>query len=91
MPEGGAGTVGAGDGDAEGTLAEARLHDLRRAVSAELLCERFRLRPQPRRALQALGEDTLAIAARDVDGLAHLDAEVPVGVVVNDGPKLTPS
>ena len=42
---------------------EAGLHDLRHAVAAELLCERLRLRLQPRRALEALGEDALAVAA----------------------------
>jgi len=50
----GAGAVGAGDGDAEGALAETRLHDLRRAVAAELRCERLRLRPQPRRMSMVL-------------------------------------
>src|SRR5665648_192546 len=80
-PEGGAGAVGAGDGDAEGALAEARLHGLRRAVAAQLVGERLGLLPEPRRALQALGEDALPVAARDVDGLAALDARVPVGVV----------
>ena len=77
----GAGAVGAGDGDAEDALAEARLDDLRRAVAAEFHCERFRLRPQPRRALKALGEDALPVAVQDVDGLAHLDTRLPVGVV----------
>jgi hypothetical protein len=78
MPEGGAGAVGAGDSDAEGALAEARQDDVRRSVTAELVCERLRLRPQPRRALQALGEDAPSVAARDVDDLAALDARVPV-------------
>ena len=36
--------------------------------------------PLPSRALPTLGEDALAVAARDVDGLAALDARVPVGV-----------
>jgi len=40
-----AGAVGAGDGDAEVALTEARLHGLRRAVAAELRCERLRIRP----------------------------------------------
>jgi hypothetical protein len=46
-----------------------------------LVGERFRLKPEPRRALEALGEDALAVAARDVDGLAALNTRVPVGVV----------
>jgi hypothetical protein len=37
--------------------------------------------PEPRRALEAVGEDAPAVAGRDVDGLAALDAWVPVGVV----------
>ncbi len=54
---------------------------LRRAVAAQLLEQRLRRRPQPRRALQALGEDALSVAVQDVDGLAALDARMPVGVV----------
>src|SRR5665647_1475262 len=77
----GASAVGAGDGDAEGALAEARLHGLRRAVAAEIVVEPLDLTPEPRRALQALGEDALPVAARDVDGLAALDAGMPVRVV----------
>jgi len=73
--------IGAGDSGAEGALAEARLHGVRRAVAVELICERLRLTPEPCRAFQALGEDALPVAARDVDGLAALDARVPVGVV----------
>ena len=80
-PEGGAGAVGAGDGDAEGALAEARLHVLWGAVATELVYERLRPTPEPHRALQALREDALPVAARDVDGLAALDARVPGGVV----------
>src|SRR5665647_2789077 len=80
-PEGGAGAVGTGDGDAEGALAEAWLDRVRRAVTAQLVGERLGLLPEPRRALQALGEDALPVAARDVDGLAALDARMPVGVV----------
>ena len=82
-PEGGAGAVGAGDGDAEGALAEAWLDRVRRAVTAQLVGERLGLLPEPRRALQALGEDALPVAARDVDGLAALDAGMPVRVVGN--------
>ena len=77
----GAPAVGAGDGDTECALAEARLHSVRRAVAAELVDERLGLASEPRRALRALGEDALPVAARDVDGLATLDARVPVGVV----------
>jgi hypothetical protein len=77
----GASAVGAGDGDAESALAEAQLHDLRRAVAVELVVERLRLTPEPRRALEALGEDALPVTVQDVDGLAALDARVPVGVV----------
>jgi len=77
----GAGAVGAGDGDAEGALTEARLHGLRRAVAVELIVDRRTLWPQPRRALQALGQDAPSVAARDVDRLAALDAWLPVGVV----------
>src|SRR5450830_471665 len=80
-PEGGAGAVGAGDGDAEGALTEARLRGVRRAVAAQVVDERLGLVPESRCALQALGEDALPVAARDVDGLAALDARVPVGVV----------
>ena len=60
-------------------MAEAWLHGLRHAVAAQLRCERLRLRAEPRRALQTLGEEALPVAARDVDGLAALDARVPVG------------
>jgi hypothetical protein len=59
----GASSVAVGDGDVEGPLVEPRLHGLRRAVAAELACERLRLTPEPSRALEALGEDTLAVAA----------------------------
>src|SRR5450756_1391170 len=79
----GAGAVGAGDGDAEGAPAEPRLHGLRRAVTAELVSERFGLLPEPRRALQALGDDALAVAVQDIDGLAALDARLPLGVAVS--------
>jgi len=76
-----AGAVGAGDSDAEGALAEARLHGLRRAVAVELVDKRLRLGREMGRAREALGENTVAVAARNVDGLAAPDARVPVGVV----------
>ena len=77
----GAGAVGARDGKAEGTLAEARLHEPLRPVATELVYERLRLRPQLRRALQAFGGDAPSVTARNIDRLAALDARVPVGVV----------
>ena len=37
--------------------------------------------PETRRAREALGEDALSVAVQDIDGLAALDARVPIGVV----------
>ena len=47
----------------------------------ELVDERLRLGREMGRAREALGENTVAVAARNVDGLAAPDARVPVGVV----------
>ena len=71
--------IGAGDSGAEGALAEARLHGLRCAEAAGPVGERLRLTPLRRRTLPALGEDALPVAVQDIDGLAALDARVPVG------------
>ena len=77
----GAPAVGAGDGDTECALAEPRLHGLWRAVAVELVDKRLRLGREMGRAREALGEDALSVAVQDIDGLAALDARVPVGVV----------
>jgi hypothetical protein len=64
-------------------LTEARLHGLRPAVAAQVVDERLRVGREMGRALDALSEDALPVAVQNDDGLAALEARLPV-VVVGD-------